>query len=328
MKEHGVSLATVSAAFGALSREGLIETHHGRGTFVATGPRRAPAAAKQAKLGIFLPRMTGNPAGVLKGVYDASQDMGVRLEFLVFSGERERRQRCAEVLDGTVAVDGCLVMHVEGYDDVIDTMRKARFPVVVMDTPRRYDRLDQILLDHERAAADAVSHLADHGHRRVAVITGPLGNTSEPNEWSRAKFRGFRASVAERGLARDRALCVHLPDLDAASAADATRALVGRAAFSALFVAAGSVATDVVDTLRASGKDIPRDVAVVSFNVTEYERMAVDEYAISGMDVPRVECGRAAVELLLKIVSREAPRAPRVAELAIQFVRRRSCGCA
>jgi len=328
MKEYRVSLATVSAAFGALAREGLIDTFHGRGTFVAETAMRPPRDDSRATLGLFLPRMTGNPAGVLKGVYDASHDLGARLEFLIFDGGVERARRCAEVVDGAVAVDGCLVMHVEGYQDVIAALRRARFPYVVMDTPRRYDAMNQVVLDHERAAADAVRHLADHGHRRVALVTGPLGARDARNEWAHAKLAGWRAAVAERGLARHRSLRAELPDLSPESAKAAARSLVANADFSALFVAAGSVATDVIDGLREAGHDVPGDVAVTSFNVNEYGAMCLDEYAVSGMDVPRVGCGRAAVELLVQIVSGGAARAQRVAELPIPFVRRRSCGCA
>jgi DNA-binding LacI/PurR family transcriptional regulator len=219
-------------------------------------------------------------------------------------------------------------MHLPGYEDVVEMFTKRGFPYLIVDTPCRLEGRSQILLDHRRAAREAVTHLLDHGRRRIAAITGPVGRRSGPQMWSASKLDGYRDALKEAGAPRPAGLAVELQDPSVETARAATRELARSQEFDGLFIAAGSVATHVIDELRARGRLVPHDVAVVSFNVREYEQMASDAYAVTGMDVPRVETGGAAVRFLTRILEDESLRPPHLEEIPIALVRRRSCGCA
>jgi DNA-binding LacI/PurR family transcriptional regulator len=80
--------------------------------------------------------------------------------------------------------------------------------------------------------------------------------------------------------------------------------------------------------LRSGGKEVPRDVALTSFNVVEYDECADAGYSVSGINVPREAAGRAAVEFLTEIVNGDYTRKPFIKELELSLIKRRSCGCA
>ena len=132
-------------------------------------------------------------------------------------------------------------------------------PLVLVDRAAPGLDTDVVGIDDEAAAADAAHHLVAHGHRRIAYISDhPLVPTS------RARLRGYQRVMAERGLDADPRL-VRADCPDSASAAAATRALLGRNnsdAPTALLSADIRCSLGVVPTLHAMGRT---DVALVCF---------------------------------------------------------------
>lgn len=333
MALHGASYSTVTAALNALHRAGLIVSQHGKGTFVSQTqceenkpePQRS---AQGVQLAVFMSNFMANPTGVFKGAYDASHALGIRLEFVIYHGEKERRQRCKEMLDGKIPVDGALLINLPGYNDVVEACQKARFPYVIMDAPCPFAGMHQVLLDHGKAAAQAVSHLIDHGHEHIGLIIGPLTNEDEEEDWAASKMRGYKQALEAGGLPYDERLVRIMPSYASEHVEAALSDLLAQQDLTALFVANGNNALQVLDGLRSRGKRVPRDVAVVSFNVNAREEMASPEYTLSGVDVPRAPAGEAAVRLLLRLINDRTLTDAQCMELPLPFIRRRSCGCA
>jgi DNA-binding LacI/PurR family transcriptional regulator len=112
------------------------------------------------------------------------------------------------------------------------------------------------------AAALAVGHLADLGHRRIARLSGP-------EDWleARARDAGIERALAARGLApaprwvgdwSARAGATVAP-----AVAEAVRAPDGP---TAVVVANDQMALGLMTALRGQGMDVPADVSVVGFD--------------------------------------------------------------
>lgn len=333
MTLHKVSYTTVTAALSALTRAGHIVSEHGKGTFVRTNPGTQSSgntgvAGRALNLGLFLPNYLTNPSGVFKGVYTASQELGMHLEFIVFRGEQERRQLCAEMLEGKIPVDGTLLIHLPGYNDVIDACTHAEFPYVIMDAPCRYPCMHQILLDHGKASEEAISHLIDHGHEHIGFITSPLSNEDEEEDWAASKMRGYNQALESHGVSYEDRLVHIMPDHHQESVKTALSDLLKQEDMTGLFVSNGRAALQVIDLLREAGRRVPQDIAVVSFNVNTHEEMGFPEYSLSGVDVPRAPAGEAAVKLIERLITTPGISEAQCVELPLSFMRRRSCGCA
>ncbi|MFO7689479.1 MAG: LacI family DNA-binding transcriptional regulator [Cryobacterium sp.] len=114
-------------------------------------------------------------------------------------------------------------------------------------------------VDNTAGAADATRYLIDAGRRRIGAITGPLDMPAGLD-----RFVGFTNVMAEAGLD---AHAVEHADFTAAGAARAADRLLDRVPdLDALFVASDLMATGVLDVLRARGRAVPDDVAVVGFD--------------------------------------------------------------
>lgn len=115
---------------------------------------------------------------------------------------------CARRVDGLIVVPAG---HQHGY---IEHERSAGTPVVFVDRPPGEIHADSVLLDNTGGTAQAVRHLAEHGHRRI----GFLGDAAEIHT-ATERLRGFREGCAQADVPFNADLVVMGPHSDASVAA-------------------------------------------------------------------------------------------------------------
>ncbi|MGW4895300.1 LacI family DNA-binding transcriptional regulator [Kitasatospora sp. NPDC004240] len=183
-----------------------------------------------------------------------------QMVLLLVEGESDY-DRVARYLAGG-HVDGALLFSLHRTDPMPDTARRVGLPFVIGGRPgwpgAESDRdLVYVDSDNRGGARLAVQHLRSLGRRRIATITGPLDQTS-----SLDRLDGYRdllpdgdpALIAEGDFTPDgggRAMSTLLerrPDLDA------------------VFAASDAMASGALRVLRAAGRRVPQDVALVGFD--------------------------------------------------------------
>jgi LacI family transcriptional regulator len=165
---------------------------------------------------------------------------------------------------------------------------------VFVDRPPGDVAADTVLVDNVAAAATAVTHLAAHGHHRIAF----LGDT--PTIFTAAERRtGFREGCAKAGIPFDERLVVMGPHTGETVAAalrrtDATAIVTGNNRITLL-------------ALRALAGSVPRP-ALVGFD--DFELADLLSPPVSVVSLDPAELGRAAAELLFARLDgdREPPR--------------------
>ncbi|MEU4203010.1 LacI family DNA-binding transcriptional regulator [Streptomyces sp. NPDC045470] len=145
--------------------------------------------------------------------------------------------------------------------------------------------------DNRDGARQAVRHLRDRGRRRIAVITGPLDQTSAQDRLDGYRDAlapavpdprliadgGFTAQGGERAMAR---LLAAAPDLDG------------------VFVCSDLMASGALRTLRAHGRRVPEDVGVVGYDDLDPAAWTDPPLTTVRQDVE--EMGRLMARLLLR----------------------------
>lgn len=155
-----------------------------------------------------------------------------------------------------------------------------------------------LMPDDEGGAMLAVEHLAKLGRRRIAHVTGP-----EHFEAVRLRKRGYRAALAAAGLPGDARFY----------RSGVWSEAWGRSAVAELFEGAGEkpdaifcgndqIARGAVDTLRARGIDVPRDVAVVGFDNWDVMVLASCP-PLTSIDMNLRALGREAGDSLLEMMA-------------------------
>ncbi|WP_218617275.1 LacI family DNA-binding transcriptional regulator [Cryptosporangium aurantiacum] len=186
-------------------------------------------------------------------------------------------------------------------DGIIVTGRRAqaRAPLAVdLPVPVVYafvsstDPADcSVVPDEAGGAVKAVEHLRATGRRRIAHVTGPDHHTSAR----------VRAEAAGPGLVR--------PPLfgewsEAWGRQAAGMLLAEKTDFDAVFAGSDQIARGVVDTLRAAGRRVPEDVAVIGFDNWDV-MVSASQPPLSSVDMDLDGLGRTAANLLLAAINGE-----------------------
>ena len=163
------------------------------------------------------------------------------------------------VLDALLGQDVQALVLVAPTPEVAEAVAHVALEVPVVTTvPRGIPGAIAVGVDHRAAAALAVAHLADLGHREIVHVAGP-------EDWIEAqeRERGWREECGRRGLAAPRVL---RGDWTAGGGASIGRRLAAGGAPSAIFSANDQTALGLLAAFAEAGVRVPEDVSVVGFD--------------------------------------------------------------
>jgi DNA-binding LacI/PurR family transcriptional regulator len=250
-------------------------------------------------IGVMVPEVSeGYAAMVMSGIEDGLLQAG----YLYFVASHRHRDDLIDeymrlMLDR--AVDGLIV---------VDTPVRAPLPVPVVSVSgqQRTAGVTNIIVDHERAAVEALEHLRALGHRRVAFIKGQPFSSDTAIRW-----RTIRDAARASGVAIHAALVDQLegdgplPDLGHAAT---QRLLAVRPRFTALFAFNDISALGALRAIRDAGLRVPEDVSVIGFD--DIASSAHQNPGLTTVRQPLYEMGQRAAATVVARLESPAARAP------------------
>ncbi len=202
-----------------------------------------------------------------------------------------------------------------GRDALLDAARSTAL-VILTRTPE-LPRVDSVVNDDYAGATIAVEHLAELGHRRIAMI----GDREERAGLDR--IRGYQDAMTRLGLARE-SVIVPGGFTEAGGYRAATELLTRRPdAITAVFVASDLAALGVLDAAVDAGADVPGQLSVVGYDNTPFA--ALRHIALSTIDQTAAKIGALAADALLTRIEQPNRRARRIV-IAPTLVPRRTSG--
>ncbi len=137
-----------------------------------------------------------------------------------------------------------------------------RKPLVIIDNKCRDIDAHYVLHDNRHGSGLLVDHLAGHGHRRIACVTGPVEETSGAE-----RLEGYRAALARHGIPADDAL-ERVADWEISGGYAATKDLFASPAGrpTAVFYANSQMLLGGYRAFHELRLSIPGDVAAVAFD--------------------------------------------------------------
>lgn len=151
--------------------------------------------------------------------------------------------------------------------NLLGDIRKNNVPVLIVGRDLAARGVSSILVDNEAGGALAIQHLAELGHRRVAVIRGPQEMCDSEPRWI-----GIQMAAAQTGVQIDQRLVFELPGLSNPMSGFEGGARIAKSmiatglSFTAVLAFDDMTALGVVRGLRESGVRIPDDCSVVGFD--------------------------------------------------------------
>lgn len=238
----------------------------------------------------------GNPffTDVAKGIEQSAEAAGMSL-FLCNSDGRDERE--AAYLDLLVEqrVHGILITPVNPHDPRLSAAADSGTPLVVVDRTTDNQDLCAVAVDDVLGGRLAIEHLVDVGHRRIAVVGGPIEIGQV-----RDRFHGARDAFEAAGLDPDDLVPIATNALNVAQGRAAGERLAGLPASrrpTAAFCANDLLALGLLQQSIATGLRVPDDLAIIGYDDIEFAAAAA--VPLTSVRQPREQLGRRATELLL-----------------------------
>jgi DNA-binding LacI/PurR family transcriptional regulator len=210
------------------------------------------------------------------------------------------------VADGSM-VDALIMMDIEADDPRVPVLAGLRQPGVLIGLPRDSVGLSCVDLDFDAAGRTAVRHLAQLGHRQVALVGSPRAVIERHTSYADRMLRGFTEQTAELGLEGVYEPC---ESSHAGAVAAVDRVLARMPGVTGLVVHNEVALPGVIATLRERGRSIPEDVSVVA--VCPQDIALGQPLPLTSVDIPADAIGRVAVEMAMARVAGEQPTETRL----------------
>jgi len=213
--------------------------------------------SRSMSVGVVVPDVSD---GFFPVVMNAIEEQLMESHYFYVTASHYRRPElveecCQRLLER--AVDGLLLL---------DTPARIQVPVpaVAISSHNPTAGVANVVLNHDRAARLALSHLRELGHQRIVLMKGPPGITDAEFRW-----RSILAVAAETGLDLSPELCLELKE--ASQSPDAgyrlTRDLLRKTRdFTAIFCFNDISAIGAVRAIGDVGLRVPDDISVIGFD--------------------------------------------------------------
>jgi len=216
-------------------------------------------------------------------------------------------------MDGVVAAPGN-----ERMPAVSEALRQLGMPTVVLDRDMAAD-LDRVQFDHGPGMRAVVAHLAQLGHRRLALVL-----TQSANRPMLRRIDAFRAGLAAAGLAPEDGTVLRLPSAMSPAYGELSLLLAQRPRPTALIVLGTSILHEALNAIAARRWRIPQDISVVSIGDPDFARSYSPPLSALRVDLDRV--AEQASTMLLARLAGGADRPPQTVKVATDYIQRQSCG--
>jgi LacI family transcriptional regulator len=154
-------------------------------------------------------------------------------------------------------------------------------------------RHPSIGFDNRAATYQVTKHLIGLGHKRIALLSGPLPG----NDRARARGEGVRAALAEHGLDLPEAYVAYAPISLTAAEAGMNRLLDAPERPTAVVATNDVFAVGGMMACRKAGIRIPEDLSITGVDNTDLG--ATQTPGLTSVATPITEIGRAAAEQLV-----------------------------
>ncbi|MCX5143121.1 MULTISPECIES: LacI family DNA-binding transcriptional regulator [unclassified Streptomyces] len=243
------------------------------------------ARGSSRTVGMLVPSLTWPWMGeVLQGVVDTVEAADYGLLLFTCNRGAESVERFTSQVSAR-AFDGLVVVEPENTLDHLTALHRGGLPIVLIDDRGHHPEFPSVVTTNHEGGASAARHLRAAGRTRPLVITGP-----QDFGCVRDRLAGFVSvlptELVFRGDFTERCGRVAVEEL-----------LASGAEFDSVFAHNDITAAGVLRALRAAGRTVPGDIAVVGFD--DIPMAEHTEPPLTTVRQPTRQMGETAARMLL-----------------------------
>ena len=202
--------------------------------------------------------------------------------------------------------------------ETLDELARRDLPIVLLDRDATVQpNASSVVADHERGTRRATDHLLDHGHQRIALITG-----DERIQPTRQRLDGFRSSFVRRGLPSPEDL-IHLGSFSEDFGLRVmTDVLNMQDPPTAVISGGNQLLAGVLAAMYQRNLNIPGDVSIIACDDTSLARLHRPPITVVTRDAEAM--GAIAAKLLLERLDPDDPAPARTQSVPTELIVRES----
>lgn len=273
--------------------------------------------SKKTKILSLMVTDISNPffTSVARGAEDKAMQMGYQLLLCNSDENIEKESKYIDMLIST-GTDGVLIAPAnDSSKKNIRKLIKHNIPIVLIDRYIRDLGCDQVLSDNETTTRKLIEHLIEQGHRRIAIINGPLDVAT-----SRERHQAYCDTLRLHGLpVNDK--WIHQSELfhhsDVSSKIKELIDLPAGERPTAIFATSNFLGLNTVKSLLKYNIRVPEDIAVVCYDgVPNYTE---SELFLTAAEQPSYHFGYMGAQMLIERIEKTSPAEPRKIVLPAEF---------
>ena len=298
----GVSLATVSRVVNGNSnvrdstKRKVLDAIEELG-YHPNAVARGLASKKTTTIGVVMPDVTDMYYAELARGIDDVANMYHYDVLLTNTDEDPVRETMAVNNLSSKQVDGIIFMGNELDREVLNTIAAADAPVVLAGSVDSEGKLPSVNINYVNAIQEATETVINHGHRRVALVTGPMSHAINRLH----RLVGYQAGLEAAGIEVDEGLLFTAHQDYAAGMQIAEKVL--QAGANAVIAYDDEVALGIMNYVQEHGQRVPEDFEIITSNDTKFAIVTRPELTSIGQ--PKYDIGAVAMRMLTKLMNNE-----------------------
>ena len=298
----GVSLATVSRVVNGNSnvrdstKRKVLDAIEELG-YHPNAVARGLASKKTTTIGVVMPDVTDMYYAELARGIDDVANMYHYDVLLTNTDEDPVRETMAVNNLSSKQVDGIIFMGNELDREVLNTIAAADAPVVLAGSVDSEGKLPSVNINYVNAIQEATETVINHGHRRVALVTGPMSHAINRLH----RLVGYQAGLEAAGIEFDEGLLFTAHQDYAAGMQIAEKVL--QAGANAVIAYDDEVALGIMNYVQEHGQRVPEDFEIITSNDTKFAIVTRPELTSIGQ--PKYDIGAVAMRMLTKLMNNE-----------------------
>lgn len=304
-RRTGLGLATISSYFNGgnvreknrIKIEEAIEELHYEVNEVARGLKTNATKT----IGVVIPELDQIfCTQIIIGIEDILRSHGYATIVCDCRTDKKREKDAVDFLTRK-RVDGIISMPVDETGAHLKSFQKTGKPIVLIDRKITGLSSDCVLVDNEKAAADAVELLFEKGHTDIGLIGGPREIYT-----AQERLRGYSIAYEKKGLPVKESLIYH-GDYTMQGGVQALEELVKRnPQMTAVLVINYEMTMGAVIGLNELGIKVPQELSIVGFDNREFARACSPKLTIVTQPTHQI-AEKAAGIMLQRLEENEKP---------------------
>lgn len=318
-----VSLATVSHVINGTrfvrpdTTEHVLETIRATG-YIPNSLARALARNSSSSFGLVLSWAT-NPyfADIVATIEQTCHRSGMSVLMSDTSDDPEKQLRIVQDFHQR-RVDGIFIaLCSDPLDRTLNYLRDHQVPTVLVDRLAA-DDFDQVGVDNTLSINLLLDHLVDHGHKKIAFVSGHEGYAT-----SAERKAAYLRRMAHHGLEEHAQMSI--ASNSSAEAAASTLAMIqGKQRPDAIIGGNNLSTVGAMRGIRESGLKVPDDIVLVG--IDDFEWADSFEPRLTVIAQPCQNIGEQAAAMMQARID-DPTAEPKTVRLAPELIVRNSCGC-